>query len=198
MEASPCRRAHRGWTHRRAGTDGTAPVEIGPPVSGPVTSKLHVCPHEHGIICTVVGDGVTASADQVEPWRRAAESAVAALGQRNCDFTWEAIIGTDPHVLGMDRLGALKAARTLGPVTLTPGGICMRERVMPHDRRIDQSGFGARHSFPVIAAGRESSYDWERVMPAAEFCLRRICALLTVCTGPLWVPRTHPRQIIDG
>jgi hypothetical protein len=198
------------WTHHLAveltggghigatGTDGTEPVVIGPPTPGPVTSKLHVTPHQDGIRCTVVGDQGTASQDQVDPWRRAAEAAVAALGHRNRDFTWEAIIGTDPVVLGMDRLGALGTARTLGPVRLTPGGICMRERVMPYDQRIDQSGFGVRHSFPVIAAGQVSTYDWERVEPVAENCLRRTCALLTLCSGPLWVPRSHPRQLIDG
>jgi hypothetical protein len=43
------------------GTDGTAPVELGPPVSGPVHSKLLLSPHADGISCTVTGDGDSAS-----------------------------------------------------------------------------------------------------------------------------------------
>ena len=70
-----------------------------------MSSKLHVRPHEDGITCTVVGDGNRFPEAQVESWRRTAESAVKALGQRNSVVTWEAIIGTDPYVLGMDRQG---------------------------------------------------------------------------------------------
>ena len=47
------------------GTDGTAPVELGPPVSGPVHSKLLVSPHPVGISCMVTGDGDSASPEQV-------------------------------------------------------------------------------------------------------------------------------------
>ena len=43
------------------GTDGTAPVELGPPASGPVHSKLLVSRRPDGISCTVTGDGASAS-----------------------------------------------------------------------------------------------------------------------------------------
>lgn len=179
------------------GSDGTSPVELGPPLSGPVTSKLYIHPHQDGIRCTVVGEGETASVEQMEPWRRAAQAAVAALGHRNQVFVWEAMVGTSPHSLGLDRLGELKGSQDLGPVLLSPGGVCMRE-LRTHGDRVDQQGFGIRHSFPVIATGPVDSYVWERVEPIAESCLRRACALLSLATGTLWIPRSHPRQVLDG
>jgi hypothetical protein len=179
------------------GTDGTDPVEIGPPSSGPLTSRLHVRPHEGGLTCTVVGDGDVAADDQVEPWRRAAESAVASLGRRNHDFGWETIVGTDPHMLGPDHNGCLKEARNLGPIILTPAGVCMREYVAPREL-IDQQGFGIRHSFPIIAAGRINTYDWQRAVPMAQRVLRHTCALLSLCTDELWMPRSQLRQLYDG
>lgn len=87
-----------GDSHMAApGTDGTGPVELGPPLGGPVQSKLLVRPHADGISCTVTGDGDTASADQVEPWRQAAATAVFLLGREDRAFAWEAILGTAPQ-----------------------------------------------------------------------------------------------------
>ncbi len=139
------------------GTDGTDPVELGPPPSGPVRSKLLVRPHTNGLSCTVAGDGEGASPDQVEPWRRAAEVAVSLLGHRNRVFTWEAIVGTSPHTFGLDN-GALEEAQDFGPVRLTPGGICMREQVSSERT----GGSGVRHSFPLVASGQFGTYVWDR------------------------------------
>jgi hypothetical protein len=180
------------------GTDGSSPVEIGPPMSGSVTSKLHVSRHAEGITCVVVGDGETVPADQVEPWRRAAEAAVTLLGRRNQDFEWEAVVGTHPFAPRPDLLGALGTPQTIGPVSLSPGGACMREYQTQHEYLIDQHGFGVSHSFPIIASGRVTAHDWDPVVPTAMYCLRRICAVLTLCPGRLWIPRTRPRQLIDG
>jgi hypothetical protein len=70
-----------GDSHMAArGTDGTDAVELGSPLVGPVRSKLLVRPHADGISCVVTGDGDSASADQVEPWRSAADTAVSLLG----------------------------------------------------------------------------------------------------------------------
>jgi hypothetical protein len=180
------------------GTDGRSPVEIGPPMSGPVTSKLHVSQHAEGITCVVVGDAETAPADQVEPWRRAAEAAVALLGRQNQDFEWEAVVGTHPLAPRPDLLGALGTSQTIGPVSLRPGGVCMREYRIQHEYLIDQPGFGVSHSFPIIVSASVTSYDWDPVVPVAMYCLRRICAVLTLCPGRLWVPRTRPRRLLDG
>ena len=174
------------------GTDGTDPVELGPPPSGPVRGKLLVRPHPDGVSCTVVGEGESASPDQVEPWRRAAEAAVSLLGRRNHVFTWEAIVGTSPHTFGLD-IGALAEAQDIGPVRLTPGGICMREQVF--SERI--GGSGIRHSFPLVASGQFGTYVWDRAALIAELCLRRTCALLSLVTGEVWIPRSHPRQLTD-
>jgi hypothetical protein len=160
------------------GTDGTGLVAIGPLLLGPLNSRLHIRRHRGGITCTVIGDGNVPTEDQVEPWRRAAESAVASLGHRNRDFVWEAIVGTDPHTLGLDHIGPLKETRSLGAVILTPGGICMREHSTPREP-VDQQGFGIRHSFPVIAAGHVNTYDWQRAESVAQRVLRRTCALLS-------------------
>src|SRR3954452_4322233 len=65
------------------GSDGTSPVELGPRADGPVASRLIVRPGEDGVSCTVVGDGGSATAEEVEPWRRATRTAAAALGQRD-------------------------------------------------------------------------------------------------------------------
>ncbi len=142
------------------GTDGASPVEIGPPMFGP--SKVRVEPAEDGVItCTVVGDGELAADDQIEPWRQAAAAATAALGSRNRDFEWTAIIDTDNDVLhGLFRIGALTASRTLGPVRLTPGGVCLRAHVVRADQLYSESG-GFRYTIPVVTAGHVSSYKWE-------------------------------------
>ena len=174
------------------GTDGTDPVELGPPPSGPVRGKLLVRPHPDGVSCTVAGEGESASPDQVEPWRRAAEAAVSLLGRRNHVFTWEAIVGTSPQTFGLD-IGALAEAQDIGPVRLTPGGICMREQVF--SERI--GGSGIRHSFPLVASGQFGAYVWDRAALIAELCLRRTCALLSLVTGEVWIPRSHPRQLTD-
>lgn len=174
------------------GTDGQCPVELGPPLDGPVHCKLLVQPHSGGIQCTVVGDdGETVAPEEVGAWREAASSAVFALGHGERDFTWDAIGGTSPHALGLDRVGALKHPQSLGPVLLTPGAVCTREQIFG-DRVAE--GFGIRHSFPVIASGQVRTYTWERVGRIAELSLRRTCALLSLFTGAVWIPRTHPCQ----
>jgi hypothetical protein len=186
-----------GHGHMNArGTDGTGPVELGPPLSGPLTSTLRVRPHENGIACTVVGNSDTASPDQVDPWRRAAETAVAAMGHRDQVFVWQAIVSTSPDTLGLDDLGRLRAPYTLGPAHVEPGDVCMREHIVLDDR-VDQA-VGIRHSFPIIATGAVSTYAWEQVHPIAQWCLGRACALLSLATGRLWVPRSQPRHLVDG
>jgi hypothetical protein len=175
------------------GTDGTAPVELGPPVSGPVHSKLLVSPHPDGISCTVTGDGDSAAPEQVDPWLRAAQAAVALLGARNRVFTWEAVVGVVPR--GFEgRFGQLAQPQDVGPVHLVPGGICMCELVP--SERTGSSGY--RHTFPVIASGQVIAYEWGRVALAAEACLRRTCALLSLLTGAVWIPRSHPSERPDG
>jgi hypothetical protein len=59
-------------------------------------------------------------------------------------------------------------------------------------------GSGFRHSFPVIASGQFSTYEWGRAALVAEVCLRRTCALLSLLTGAVWIPRSHPSQRDDG
>jgi hypothetical protein len=174
------------------GTNGTDPVELGPPPGGPVYSKLLVRPHADGISCTVTGDdGDSVSADQVEPWRRAADTAVSLLGCQNRVFAWEAIIGTAAQTFGLDRLGPLEEPQDFGPVHLASGGICMREQVSTE--RIGASGI--RHSFPLVASGECTTYVWDRAAQIAELCLRRTCALLSLVTGAVWIPRSHPVQV---
>jgi hypothetical protein len=180
------------------GTDGTSPVEIGPPAMGPVTSKLLVSPHQDGLTCAVIGDGAAMSDDQVEPWRRAAEAAVADLGHRNHDFAWEALVGAHPHLDLLQFLGVLRTPAKIGPVRLTPGGVCMQEYLTGQSHLVDQPGCLVRHSCPVVASGQVSTYDWDQVVPLAQYCLRRVCAVLTLCPGGLWIPRSRPRQLIDG
>lgn len=175
------------------GTDGTDPVELGPPSIGPVHSKLLVRPHGDGISCTVTGDGDAGPADQVEPWRRAAYTAVSLLGRQNQAFTWEAILGTAPQSLGLDRVGPFEKPQDFGPVRLAPGGVCMREQVF--SERIGGTGF--RHSFPLIASSDYTTYVWDRAAQIAELCLRRTCAMLTMVTGEVWIPRSHPAQVTD-
>jgi hypothetical protein len=70
----------------------------------------------------------------------------------------------------------------------------MREQVS--SERI--GGPGIRHSFPVIASGQFSTYVWGRAALIAELCLRRTCALLSLVTGEVWIPRSHPHQLTDG
>ncbi|WP_143268943.1 hypothetical protein [Amycolatopsis vastitatis] len=177
------------------GTDGTSPVELGPPPSAALASRLRVHPNDNGIACSAVGDAAEASDDQVEPWRQAAEAAVLALAKRELSFTWQAIVGTAPYTLGIDRVGQLKAPCSLGHVYLEPGSVCMREAVLLDDR-ID-SGPGVRHSFPVVVTGAVESHAWEAAYPFAEWSLGRTCALLSLATGRLWVPRSQPRQLHD-
>ena len=180
------------------GTDGVTPVEIGPLTMGPVSGKLRVAPHKDGLACVVIGDGDVAADDQVEPWRRAAGAAAAALGRRNREFTWEAVVGTHPRLDLLQFLGALSEPAMIGPVRLSPGGICMRDYLAGADCLVDQQGFSVSHTCPVILSGQVSTYDWDLAVPMAQYCLRRVCAVLTLCPGGLWIPRSHPRQLIDG
>lgn len=176
------------------GTDGTDPVELGPPSAGPVRSKLLVRPHPDGISCTVTGDGDSASADQIEPWQRAAATAVSLLGREDRAFPWEAILGTAPQTLGLARCGPLEEPQDFGPVHLVPGGVCMREQV--YTERLGETGI--RHSFPLIVSGAYTTYVWDRAAQIAELCARRACALLTLVTGEVWIPRSHPAQVTSG
>ena len=41
------------------------------------------------------------------------------------------------------------------------------------------------------------TYAWGRTALAAELCLRRTCALLSLVTGELWVPRTPPYELTE-
>jgi hypothetical protein len=176
------------------GTNGADPVELGPPPAGPVHSKLLVRPHADGISCTVTGDGESVPAGQVEPWRRAADTAVSLLGREDRAFAWEAIIGTAPQTFGLDRCGPLEEPQDFGPVHLAPGGVCMREQV--YTERL--GGTGIRHSFPLMASGAYTTYVWDRTAQIAQLCLRRTCALLTLITGEVWIPRSHPAQVLGG
>ena len=92
------------------------------------------------------------------------------------------------------RFGQLGQQQDVGPVHLAPGGIWMREQV-PSERT---GGSGIRHSFPVIASGHVSTYVWDRAALTAEVLLRRTCALLSLLTGAVWIPRSHPTQLTDG
>lgn len=175
------------------GTDGTTPVEVGPPLNGPVRSRLLIRPHGDGISCAVVGEESSATPDQIDPWRLAVVGAQSRLGECDREFSWQAIIGTSSHQLGLDRLGELRAPTQIGPVTLTPGGVCMREYISS-STLIDRTGFGVRHSFPVIASGRVSSYAWRPVEDVLTVQVRRTCALLSLATGELWIPRMLPMR----
>ncbi|WP_316762443.1 hypothetical protein [Streptomyces herbicida] len=174
------------------GSNGNSPVELGPPLSGMVSSRLVIRSHEGGVACTVVGDSDSASAQEVEPWRRAVHAAAEALGRRDRVFVWEAVVSTYPRQFGLDRTGILAGPRSLGPVALAPGGVMMREYV-PTPDRVDQ-GPGVRHTFPLLASGAVTCYAWEPVESAAHRCLRRACALLSLATGSLWIPRTYPTR----
>jgi hypothetical protein len=77
------------------GTDGTSPVEIGPPTMGSVTSKLSVSPHEDGLACVVVGNGDVVSDDQMAPWRRIEEQRSPRSGSATANST-----GKPSSVLG--------------------------------------------------------------------------------------------------
>jgi len=172
------------------GTDGTEAVELGPPLVGPVDSKLLVRPHAAGISCVVTGNGDSPSADQVEPWRHAADTAVSLLGRQDRVYAWEAIVGTAPQTAGPDRSGPLDEPLDVGPVHLASGGVCMREQVFTE--RL--GGSLIRHSFPLIVSGEYTTYVWDRAAQIAELCLRRVCALLSLVTGEVWIPRSNPAR----
>jgi hypothetical protein len=174
------------------GSNGIDPAELGPPLSGAVSSRLVIHVHEDGVACRVVGDRGSASEAEVEPWRRAVQVAVGALGRRDRVFAWEAVVSTHPRRLGLDRVGALAGVRSLGPVALAPGETLMREYVSTSSR-IDQ-GLLVRHTFPLIASGTVRCYAWRPVEAVAHQSLRRMCALLSLATGSLWLPRTFPQQ----
>jgi hypothetical protein len=176
------------------GTDGTCPVVLGPPQDPSITSTLEISAHVDGILCVVVGakDDPEESRGQVEPWSRAISAAVAALGHRDTPHIWQAVIGTAPFTYGPDRIGELAGPAKLGPLVLDSGGICMRERPGDHGR-LDRGG-GVRHSFPIIVTGGAVTYSWDHLQYLAEFLLHRTCALMTLATGELWIPRISPRQ----
>jgi hypothetical protein len=157
---------------------------------------LHAHRHEDGIMCTVVGEDETPWQEQVNQWRKAVHVAVASLGHRDRVYTWEAIVGTPPVTLGPDRIGILKESQDLGPVRLKPGGICMRESVRLND--LIDSSFGIRYCFPVLVSGQVETHAWERVPAVAQMLLRRACALLSLATERLWIPRSQVHQRIDG
>lgn len=180
------------------GSDGTSPVEVGPPLSGLVSSTLLIRPHptdEQRVVCAVRGDMRPGAPDQVEPWRTAVTAAAAAIGERNRAYAWQAIVGTAQGA-GLDRLGQLAGECALGPLVLRPGGVCMRE-YLGHRDRIDQGQF-IRYSFPVIVTGSINTYAWDAAEPTAGWALRRACALLSLAAGSLWISRSTPRPIPEA
>lgn len=183
----------------QTGTDGSSPVELRLSQHTEIHSRLRIQRHPEGLVCTVVGDTGDPRTDQVEPWATAATTAAAAVGRGHREFVWEAIIGTDPQVQGLDRLGALAGPVQAGPdIALTPGGVCMREFWQDRGRVDHDSWIHGRHSYPVVVSGRVVAYDWERVPAAAMRILRRVCAVMSLSTGQLWIPRSHPHQRCDG
>src|SRR5260370_5766335 len=110
------------------GRDGADAVELGPPLVGRVHSKLLVRPDAAGISCVVSGDGDSASADQVEPWRCAADTAGALLRRPDRGFAREAIVGTAPRTAGPDRAAPVWEAPDLRPAPPASAGVSMREQ----------------------------------------------------------------------
>jgi hypothetical protein len=88
-------------------------------------------------------------------------------------------------------LGAIVSPQARIPVGWVAA--CMRE--LAPSERTGSSGY--RHTFPVIASGQVSTYEWGRVALAGEACLRQTCALLSLLTGAVWVPRSHPSERAD-
>ena len=152
-----------GDSHMAArGTDGTDAVELGPPLVGPVHSKLLVRPHADGISCVVTGDGDSASADQVEPWRSAADTAVSLLGRQDRIFAWEAILGTAPQTAGLDRTGLLGEAQDFGPVHLAPGGVACAGSFSPSGSVVPGFGTASRYRLRRVHHVRVGSCGADR------------------------------------
>ena len=108
------------------------------------------------------------------------------------------MIGTSPRAFGLCRVGRLEESLNIGSVRLAPGGICMRELVTSERRIGFRHGVGGfRHSFPVIASGQVRTYAWSHAALAAELRLRRVCALLSLVTGQVWIPRTPPYELTE-
>ena len=180
-----------GGFRRTSGTDSHGgPVEMGPPLDDSMTSILRVHPHPDGISCTVVGDVGTPSPDQVDPWRTGARKAMDEIGHHQQTHVWDALVGVSPSaVQGFHPLGQIRAT-DVGPLTLAPGGVHMRE--FRGQDRVDSQFITISRSFPVVVTGQVETYHWDPVVPVAQAQLRRLCALLTLHRRQLWEPRTLP------
>jgi hypothetical protein len=156
-------------------------------------SSLRVRRHlPEGVACTVLGEG-DGGDDQVEPWQNAASAAVAELGKHDRDFTWEVILGPSPRWWDLPQ-SPLAKQEALGPVQLTPGGVCMRELLVRAPDLIDKPVMG-RYSWPLIASGVERTYRLAVADERVRTPVRQACALLSLFWGRHWLPRSSLRVV---
>lgn len=176
-----------GW-----GSDGKSPAVFGPISDSAMTSRLEVRPSRKGVQCVVLGaeDEELVDKVQVKRWLAAVRSAVAAIGARDQEFAFHAVIGPAPRRLGFPEDCTLVAPCEIGPLRLFSGGVCMREYTGDTDRFDQPQGFW--YSVPVIVEGEVSTYTWEAARVAGEKLLRRTCSILSLVTGEEWIPRTSP------
>jgi hypothetical protein len=125
-------------------------------------------------------------------------AAVEALGQRDKDFTWQAILGPLRRLGGALVSSPLAKQEMLGPVQLTPGGVQMRELIRESPYLIDPPGWQLE-SWPIIASGVVRTYSLAGADAAVRCAVHRTCALLSLFwEKDYWLLRSGPRVTAPG
>lgn len=167
-------------------------LEYSPPREAALTSRLRVRRTDSGIACTVVGEGQAAESTQIEPWRAAVLGAFARLGTMRT-FDWQALIGPHPHGPNTGVLAVDLAAETrLGPLTLVPGDVLMRQTV-PHGLAQGERRNGlVQRSWPIRVFGEAQAFNWTNALAQAHRPLHRLCALISLVWEGYWTKLEGP------
>lgn len=158
---------------------GGGDVILNPPHDGSMRCSLRVRPDPGGIACIVFGDDEPGNDDDARRWHQASAAAVEKMGKHDQDFAWRAILGPHPSAPEWRRPSPLAEPVMLGPVTLTSGGVRMRELTGYAHGRID-TPWPARYTWPLIISGTVRTYNSEYAEYQARKLVHRACALLDV------------------
>jgi hypothetical protein len=176
---------------------GGGDVILDPPPKSGMQCSLRIRRDPGGIACIVFGSEGPGNEDDAARWREAAETAVAALGHHDQDFSWSAVVGPGPTAPDWKDVGPLAAVVTVGPVELAPGGVQMGELTGFAHGRID-SPWPERRTWPVIASGTVRSYKADYAWQQAQGQVHRVCALLSLISGIWWTLRSGPHVWLAG
>jgi hypothetical protein len=148
---------------------------------------------KHGIYAVVAGEGTPNEAD-VQPWIEGVRAATDAIGRKQNEFAWAAIIGPVSRLEGGDQ--HFEGKGKVGPLALRSGGVRYDE--LTDSASPSMHGRSRRWSWPIVVEGSAHGYDWFAALRFAGTDLHRLCGLLTVAWDRNWAVREAPQAMQRG